>query len=200
VIATAASVFESKGYDGASLEDIAQAVGITKGTLYHYIGSKEELLFAVVQPPAERLLQEVRQLADEDLPASERIRRITHTHAGIVRDFGTYVAVYLNEVAGKAEYRDWAEKDREYINTVEHIIEKGIADGDFSPHVDPHVATMTLIGALNWLLRWYDPSGPRTVHQLADEIADVVLGGLLTRMGRPDPRARDHAAVDGSLQ
>lgn len=183
----AATVFESKGYAGASLDDIAKEVGLTKASLYNYIESKEDLLWAVISPPAERLLEEVRQLAAEDLPVSERIRRITHTHAGIVRDFGTYVAVYLNEVAGKGVHEEWARKDREYVRTIQRIIEEGIEAGDLDRSVDPQVATMSLIGALNWLTRWYDPAGPRSVHQLADEIANIHLGGLLTRRRASGP-------------
>ena len=75
IVEAAAHAFRERGFAATSLEDIATEVGIWKGSLYHYIDSKEDLLFAVVRGPADRILDDLRLLANLDLPPAEKIRR-----------------------------------------------------------------------------------------------------------------------------
>ena len=85
IVDAAATLFREKGFVATSLEDIAREVGMYKGSLYHYIKSKEDLLFAVVREPADQILADVRELASQDLPPSEKIRRITRSHVRVSR-------------------------------------------------------------------------------------------------------------------
>jgi AcrR family transcriptional regulator len=71
IVDVAAELFREKGFVATSLEDIAREVGMYKGSLYHYIDSKEDLLFAVVREPAQQILDELRELAELDLPPAE---------------------------------------------------------------------------------------------------------------------------------
>ena len=181
VVETAARLFSQKGFSATSLEDVAAEVGLLKGSLYNYIDSKEDLLFAVVRPPAEQLLQTTRELRDLDLPPAEKIRRATRSHAATIETYFPYVAVYVQEIVGRYDSEEWAAMDREYLDNLEAIIAEGIADEAFSSSLDPHIGAVTLVGALNWMTRWYRPGGSQNAQAIADQIADLFLAGALRR-------------------
>jgi AcrR family transcriptional regulator len=181
VVEAAARVFSEKGFGGASLEDVANEVGMLKGSLYNYIDSKEDLLFAVVRPDAEELLASARELTQVDLPASEKLRQIAGIHVGIINRHLPYVSVYVQEIAGKNVSQEWSEMDREYIGFVERIFAEGVMTGSFDAALDPRIAARSLIGALNWMTRWYQPGEPAQARAVAGQIADVFLSGVLVR-------------------
>ena len=101
IVEAAAEAFRTKGFAATSLEDIASAVGIWKGSLYHYIDTKEDLLFAVVREPAEEILVGLRELSQMDLPPTEKIRRATRSHLKVLETNFVYASVYLQEIAGR---------------------------------------------------------------------------------------------------
>lgn len=183
IVEAAAEIFREKGFAAASLEDIASAVGIWKGSLYHYIDSKEDLLFAVVKEPAERILEEVQHIAELDLPASEKLRQAALTHARILDETFVYATVYLQEIAGRQRYKEWAERDRLYLRALTSIIEEGIEQGDFAPGIPARTATLTFIGALNWMTHWYKPNGPLPASAIAEQICSFFLNGVIVRRG-----------------
>jgi TetR/AcrR family transcriptional regulator, cholesterol catabolism regulator len=176
IVEAAAKVFQEKGFAGASLEDIATEVGMWKGSLYHYIDSKEELLLAVVQEPAEHLLNDLREVV-----ATEKLRRVAQAHGHVLDTTFVYTSVYLQEVAGRRRSSEWAARDREYVELITTIIEQGIQRGDFSSQLDARTSTFALLGALNWVTRWYKPDGPLSAGKIAEQICSTFLTGLITR-------------------
>ncbi len=185
VVDAAATVFQQKGFAAASLEDIAAAVGMRKGSLYHYINSKEDLLFAVVSEPASRILDSLQRTASLDLPPTEKLRQAAITHAAVLDETFVYASVYLREIAGNQHFAEWAAKDREYRRLLTSIVEDGIARGDFSPVIHAGTATLAFIGALNWMTHWYRPGGPLPAAVIADQICTTFLNGLVSRGARP---------------
>lgn len=181
VVEAAAVVFKERGYHATRLEDIAEALGMQKGSLYNYIDTKEELLLAVVTPPASQLLDSLSALAASDLPASERIRLVARSHARILEEYFPYVAVYIQEIAGQDRSPEWRERDREYVRLLSAIIEDGQRTGLFSIETEPLISAMALIGALNWMTRWYERGGELSAEEIADRIASNFLAGLLAR-------------------
>jgi len=196
IVDAAANVFRDKGFAATSLEDIAKGVGIWKGSLYHYIDSKEDLLFAVVREPAEQILSDVRQLAQLDLPPTEKIRQAMRSHVRVLEGNFLYASVYLQEIAGRHRSEEWSAMDREYVNAMEQIISDGVRRGEFAPRLDPRIATLAIIGALNWLTHWYHPDGLRTGTEIADQFCDLFLAGMLSRAG--GATASIPATVDGA--
>ena len=145
--------------------------------------------------PAGHILESVRELEHQDLPASEKLRAVARNHTAVLEETFDFAAVYLHEIAGRHLNAEWREMDREYVAAVERIITEGIADGSFAPSTNPRVATMSFIGALNWLTRWWTPTGPMSASDVADQIAGTLLSGLLTRK-----RARPPAAPPRALE
>jgi AcrR family transcriptional regulator len=189
IVEAAAALFQEQGFAATSLEDIAAAVGMWKGSLYHYIDSKEELLLAVVSEPADQLLDDLRQVADMDLPPAEKVRLVTQAHGRVLDTTFVYASVYLQEVAGRKRSEQWTARDREYVNLITGIMQQGIDRGDFSGQLDARTATFALVGALNWVTRWYRPDGPLTAGKIAEQICNTFLNGMITRSA-PRPATR----------
>lgn len=181
IVEAAAIAFRDKGFAATSLEDIAKGVGIWKGSLYHYIDSKEDLLFAVVRQPAGQILDDLRELAALDLPPTEKLRRATRSHVRVLETNFLYASVYLQEIAGRHRSEEWSAMDREYLAAMEKIVTDGVRRGEFARFVNPRIATLALIGAMNWLTHWYHPNGQLTGTEIADQFCDIFLAGMLTR-------------------
>lgn len=176
VVRAAGKVFRRNGFDRASLEEIAEELGMWKGSLYNYISSKDDLLTAVIAIPAERLTAEVRAIATGPGSPEERLRAIVRCHVELLVDYYDFVAVYLQEVAGRELGVQWRAYDREYAALVEQVVREGIVSGAIPAGRDPRLMTMTLVGALNWLTRWWDPDGDIGPDLVTAQIADIVLG------------------------
>lgn len=181
IVEVAARLFREKGFMATSLEDIASEVGMYKGSLYHYITSKEDLLFAVVKEPADEILDDVRSLRALDIAPAEKIRRITRTHVRVLEEHFTYASVYLEEVSGRHRSEEWSARDREYLDAIVGFIDEGRERGEFDPGLDARITALAIIGALNWLIHWYDPDGPLRGVEIADRFCDTFLAGLLSR-------------------
>lgn len=186
VVAAAAKVFREKGFDGATVEDVASEVGMLKGSLYTYITSKEDLLFAVVRPPADHLLELVRTLSATKGPAIDRIRELIRAQVRVLHDFDPYAAVYLHEIAGLGRFSEWSTMDREYVDLLTSLIEAGIRERTLRKLAAPRIAALSLLGSVNWMTRWYRNDGPLTPDQVADQIVDLFLDGAR----RLPPKAR----------
>jgi AcrR family transcriptional regulator len=183
VTEAAAKIFRDKGYHAATLEDVADEVGMLKGSLYNYITTKEDLLFAVVRPPAERLLHETRALATSSDAAPNRILRLADNHVGVLQDYFVYASVYIHEVAGLGRFPEWAAMDHEYVALVRSILRAGVEEGTLAASTDLRTAPHILIGSLNWMTRWWNPTGPEPGTELAAHIAGTFLDGC--RAPRP---------------
>jgi len=186
IVDAAAVLFRDKGFAATSLEDIATEVGVWKGSLYHYIDSKEDLLFAVVREPAEQILEQIREIKSLDLPPAEKVRRIARDHARTLDETFVYASVYLQEIAGRNRSDEWSAMDREYVLTITEIMQAGIDSGDFSSHLDARTAGLSMVGAFNWMTHWYRPDGPRTAIEIADQICSILLEGMITRSTSPN--------------
>jgi AcrR family transcriptional regulator len=191
VVEAAAVAFRDRGYHATRLEDIAEKLGMRKGSLYNYIDSKEGLLLAVVTPPATQLLDALSALSDSELPASEKIRLVARSHGRVVEEYLPYVAVYVQEIAGQDHSPEWRERDRAYVRQLSAIIEEGRQSGLFDPATVPVISSMALIGALNWMTRWYVPGGELSAEEIADRIASGFLAGMLARGSAAPSAARD---------
>lgn len=180
ILNAAAEIFHRKGYHATSIQDIAEEVGMLKGSLYYYIDSKNELLVEILNDVHEQafgLLQEVR---DSDIPAPERLRDFVVRHAIYCATHLTGMGVYLHEykaVEGPARLKVIEMRDR-YEMVLRELIVAGQAEGSFRPDADPQLATKLVLGMINWLYHWYSPGGRLSPEQIGQAMADMVLRGL----------------------
>lgn len=187
ILETAARIFCEKGFDKASMEDVADAVGLTKAGLYHHIGSKDELLFAIMSYGMdlfeEKVLNRVMTIADP----LDRLKAALRGHVLLViRDRPKEVTVILHETnALKGRFRDRIDaRKKRYIKFLEKTFREMIKSGA-ARRVDPSAAAFAMLGMINWIYQWYRPGGRLNDEAVADALSDVFLGGILARPSGP---------------
>lgn len=182
----AARIFCEKGFDAASMSDIAEAVGITKAGIYHYIpGGKKDLLYAIMSYGMDRLEGEVIIPARQIPDAEARLRAMVANHARIILQGSTPnghnpVTILNDEIAGltPVQRRKIIQRKRVYLDLLRETLEELHAENKLKD-VDPTVASFSIFGMLLWLSRWYRPEGRLTQQQVIDEALKLVLGALL---------------------
>ena len=190
---TAAQIFRERGYDATSVSDIARALGITKAGLYHYFESKEALLFEITAYGLDRVRDDVIAPVRAMRDPEERLRELVVRHACIATHGRGAVAQLVDEVRAlpAANRKVLEERMRLYFDLVRDTLKELRALGRLR-NVDPTVATFGLIGTILWLPRWFRQNGRLTQEQVAHQIADIALGGLLKEKA---PKKRRRPAV-----
>jgi AcrR family transcriptional regulator len=183
---TAAQIFRDRGYDATSVSDIARALGITKAGLYHYFESKETLLFEITAYGLDRVRDEVLVPARAVRDPAARLRQLVIRHASIATQGRGVIAQLVDEVRAlpPPARKRVEERMRAYFDLVRGTLVELRSAGRLRD-VDPTVATFSLIGTILWLPRWFRQNGRLSQEQVANEIANIALGGLL----RPRKRA-----------
>ena len=181
VLDAAAAVFNEKGYQAARIEDIAARVGILKGSLYYYIESKEDLLYALIVDGHTKGLATIDEGAETRAsdPAARLGAFITRWMA-MVPTTGEYAQVTERDVQMLSDERRAAvmQMRNEMHRYVRTIIEECITERQFDPAIDPGVATNSLFELLNSTVRWFRPTGRLSYDDLAVFYATLVLRGL----------------------
>jgi TetR/AcrR family transcriptional regulator, cholesterol catabolism regulator len=169
-----------RGYTSTSMRDIARAVGVLPGSLYVHISGKEQLLGDIVERGIDRFVAAFQPALLSDEPADVRMRMAIKAHMQVLSEdlAGTLVPIrqwrYLTGKRREAVVR----KRHEYESIISTIVNDGVKSGDFRKDINPRMAVLTVIGSLNSVADWYSPEGVETAEQIADEIADVLIGGL----------------------
>ena len=192
VYEAALRLFREKGYHATSMQDIAAVVGLYKGSLYHYIGGKEDLLVQVFERAMGFLLEDVERItADSAAGPTAQLRAIIRAHVQAVALNLDALTVYLHEwraLGGESLAKVRAQRER-YVELVHSVVERGLALGEFG-NQDAHIVTLGVLGMCNWLCQWYRPGGRLSPAEIGDRFADLVLDGLrATSFSRP-ARAR----------
>nr|BFE36100.1 TetR/AcrR family transcriptional regulator [Actinomadura rugatobispora] len=174
----AACIFARKGYKSTRLQDIADEFGVLKGSLYHYIRSKDDLLFEVIRSVFVQGLGSLGGLAEADLDPLDRLRAVVRGHVLYLIDNLAETTVLLHEFDQLSDEHRAALPIREYQTIIADLIADAKADARVKPEVDPKLAALAVLGAANWVHRWYRP-GVRAPEEVADQYADLLVGGML---------------------
>jgi len=178
----AARVFYERGYDGASMQEIAKAVGLTKAGLYHHVQSKDRLLFEIMNYGMDILQENVLDKVQAITDPREKLRQTIMGHIDLIvraRDMEITVILHENRsLKGKLREKINARK-RDYILFLREMIVRVQGKARDAVRVPPEVATFALLGMINWLYQWYRPSGPISQAELARSYIDFFFRGLL---------------------
>jgi TetR/AcrR family transcriptional regulator, cholesterol catabolism regulator len=190
----AAQIICEKGFDATSMNDIAEAVGITKAGIYHYIPGKKDLLFRIMNFGLDELDEEVISPARAITDAEQRLRAIINSHVQLItirstRQGNNPITIVVDEVAGlaPAHRRKIDERKRAYVDLIRETLKQLKDEGKLND-VDVTAAAFSLLGMILWLSRWYNPEGRLTPEQVAEEITNIALGGLLRSPARTSRR------------
>jgi TetR/AcrR family transcriptional regulator, cholesterol catabolism regulator len=179
---TAARVFYDKGYDGASMQDIAEAVGLTKAGLYHHVGSKDRLLFEIMNYGMDILDEAVISRVQDIADPRERLRETISGHIDLVvrtRDLEITVILHENRSLKGELRRAINARKQKYIRLLEQMIAEVQAQVSAPPRISPRLAAFALLGMINWLYQWYRPDGPVKEGELARTYENFFFRGLL---------------------
>jgi AcrR family transcriptional regulator len=181
----ASRLFVERGYDGTSMQDIADAVGLTKPGLYHFVESKEDLLSAIVDAGVERLEREViepaRAIKDPQARLAAMIRLHVDNISHVESDLGNPVTALVENLIGlSAERRSEMEgRLRQVFEVIRGALEELKAQGRLADGLDPTVSAFSIIGMVMWTNRWRRPGGRLSAAQVADGIVALALHGVL---------------------
>jgi AcrR family transcriptional regulator len=177
ILHAALRAFREQGYHATTLDDIAEHLGVRKTALYHYFPDKEAILYQCHQESLaeiDRLMKETRKLGS----ATERLAHVIREHVRVMTDTleGSPLAFEVTALSSERQAEIISARDR-YERGLRKIIDQGIKQGEFRP-VDSKIAVFAILGAINWIARWYRPEGTIHAGELGTEFADHLVGGL----------------------
>lgn len=185
---TAAQLFATRGYNGASIRDIARELDLQGGSLYSHIATKEQLLWTILDRAADQFLDTIEPIAASTLPPEEKIRAAVRAHVGVIAANPEAATVYFHEWKFLTSPRreQFLARRRRYEQAMRSIIAEGIDAGAFRPETDPKFATLAVLSIVNWLYTWYDPEGPLSPTEIADTFLSLLFNGLLVQEAMPE--------------
>jgi AcrR family transcriptional regulator len=182
IVEKATELFYEKGYQGSSLQDLADKIGILKGSIYYYIGSKEDLLDAVIGQVHEAGIRNIDSLAETEGNALERLRRVIVGH--VVHMCANLVAttVFLHELDALSEERRNVilGSGHTYQQVFRGLIADGKKEGVIRQDVDERLAALSILGSLNWIHRWYREGAAFTPLDIGTQFADLHVRSVAT--------------------
>jgi AcrR family transcriptional regulator len=181
VLRTAVELFNDRGFRATSLDDVADALNVTKPTIYNYFSSKDEILFECVRRGVESIREAAAAVEMQGGSGMERLQAHMSSYAIVMtRDFGMCVTRTADHELSQASRIRFRALKRQTDATIRGVVEDGMRDGSIAPG-DPLLVTFTLAGALNWIARWYDPKGPLSPEEIADGCVATLVNGLAPR-------------------
>jgi AcrR family transcriptional regulator len=207
ILRTAARLFQQQGYDATSMNDVAAALKLSKGGLYHHFQSKDEILFHIMSHAMDitdaRVINVVRRIdgtragaADEGRVdvTEQRLRMLIRLHIEVVlspEDREITVMLHENHPLPPALRRKINARKKDYLHFVEHLIadvqreaqRNAQRDAQRKPNsqstVTPRAAALALVGMINWIYQWYKPDGPLTGEALVQQYTDIFFRGAI---------------------
>jgi len=180
ILEAAAQVFRQKGFHGASMDDIAQAVNLRKASLYHHVSSKQEMLLEILERALQMLLERIAPIAEQKIPADKKLRLMVREYLLILVeniDLATVLLFEHRALERRQHARHIPNRDK-FESLWKDVIAEGVSKKLFKCD-NPALATRALLGQLNWTITWYRDGGDLTIEQIADQYSNLLLNGLL---------------------
>jgi TetR/AcrR family transcriptional regulator, cholesterol catabolism regulator len=195
ILDAAIQVFSQKGYAAASLQDVADAVGLLKGSLYHYITSKESLLYRIFQESHEEAATLMAAVDDLDLSPDAKLREFVRQLTLFYEHNRERASLYFGEwrhLTGE-DLQTVMKQRQDFELYVRRIIIDAHERGITAPDLDVKLATRFILTAVNGVILWYRPEGPLPAEDIAEQIAELACSSVLRRK-RPTNRGMNSAA------
>jgi AcrR family transcriptional regulator len=180
ILRTAVKLFNERGYDGTSMEDLSRALGITKSAIYHHVPSKEELLRLATGRALDGLFEVARQAEASPGPAIDRLERLVRDAIGVLAQRLPFVTLLLRVHGNTKAERDALARRREFDRFTAELVSRAAADGDLRSDIDPAIIAKLLFGLVNSVSEWYRPRGGADPAVIADAVCKLAFDGLRT--------------------
>ena len=187
VLAASVEVFNERGYDGTSMEDLSARLGIGKSSIYHHVESKEELLRLALDQALVGLEDAAGRIQAVDGPAVRRLELLLRRSIDVLVDRLPYVTLLLRVRGNSDIERRALARRRQLDHLVTDLVKEAMGDGSLRPDLDPAVVARLLFGTVNSLTEWLKPGGPHDATDLADTLCGMVFDGLRGPSARGAP-------------
>lgn len=195
IVGKSATLFSRKGYGATTLEDIARELGITKPTLYHYIDTKSDLLYAICDQAIGQLLNRAREVQGSPAAAVEKLGKLILAHLSLFSEYGDFASVFF------AEEKELPEKQRarirslsrEYEGILRATLQQAVREGHFR-EIDVPMTARIVSGMCNWLPAWFKKGGPMTIEEIAALFTDFVIRACSKHPEGVEDRASDEGS------
>jgi AcrR family transcriptional regulator len=183
VLAVAVEVFNERGYDGTSMRELSERLGIAKSAIYHHVTGKEELLRLAL----DRALTGLSAVADRarvlPAPAIERLEYLVRGSVEVLEAESPYVTLLLRVRGNTTVERAALDRRRAFDRFVADLVGAAQRDGDIDPDRDALITARLLFGLVNSIVEWYRPTRRAGARPLADEVCAMAFDGLRVRQG-----------------
>ena len=182
ILRTAARLFQQRGYDATSMNDVAAALKLSKGGLYHHFQSKDEILFNIMSHAMditeERVINVVRRMQG----AEERLRTLIRLHIEVVlseEDREITVMLHENHPLSPGLRRKINGRKKDYVHFVENLIADVQRQRTTTQAVTPRAAAFALVGMINWIYQWYQPNGSLNGEAIVRQFTEIFFRGAI---------------------
>jgi len=182
ILRAAARLFQQQGYDATSMNDVAAAMKLSKGGLYHHFQSKDEILFHIMSHAMDITEERVINAARRVEGAEERLRTLIRLHIEIViseEDREITVMLHENHPLPVAFRRKINGRKKDYVHFVVNLIGDVQRQRGAASQVTPRAAAFALLGMINWIYQWYKPGGPLTGDAIVSQYTDIFFRGAV---------------------
>jgi TetR/AcrR family transcriptional regulator, cholesterol catabolism regulator len=177
VIGAAATAFAEGGYKETSIADLSAATGLAAGGIYHYIGSKENLLIAICDDLLAPLLAEGREIVATDAPPEAQLRDLLRAWLAHIENHRAHMLVFVQErhlIEREPQWRAVRRQRNQFEQLLDDILARGEADGTMT-FDDRRLTLLALLGMVNYTPQWLRPKGRLSAEQVADGYCDLIL-------------------------
>lgn len=179
VLLAAVELFNERGFSSTSLDDVAARLGVTKPVIYHYLGSKEQVLLECLGRGMAHLESAVAEARAQHGRGADRLRAFLIRYAEVnMEPFGRCVVLTSDHELSADGARQFRAMKRRIDEALRTMIAEGSADGSVRGG-DPGLASAALAGSLNWIPRWQDPEGALSPEAVAERLVDILMHGML---------------------
>ena len=182
ILRAAARLFQQQGYDATSMNDVAAALKLSKGGLYHHFQSKDEILFDLMNHAMditeERVINPVKAIADPE----ERLRMLIRRHIAVVlseRDREITVMLHENHPLSPTLRKRINARKKDYVHFLENLIAEVQRARGSKGTVTARAAAFAVLGMINWIYQWYSPEGSLQEESLAQQYTEILFQGAL---------------------
>lgn len=180
----AARVFAKKGYKSTSLQELADEIGILKGSLYYYIDTKEDLLYEIVRGVLDGGMNNLQRIASEKGDAVTRLKKVVNAHVQYLIGNLAATTVFLHDIKHLSKARRDTLAVDEYEIIIQRLIEEGQAEGSVRTDIDAKMIEMAVLGVVNWTYRWYRADLHLSAERIGQQFAELISEGLTGKDSR----------------
>ncbi|WP_448613438.1 TetR/AcrR family transcriptional regulator [Modestobacter sp. URMC 112] len=181
----AVAVFNERGYEATSMEELATRLGVTKSAIYHHVPSKVELLRLALDRALDALFAVTREPGATTGPAIDRLEHVVRGSVRVLTAQLPFVTLLLRVRGNSPVERAALQRRREFDRVVTDLVRAAEEEGDVRPDVDPAVTSRLLFGTVNSLTEWYRPGRGLDADALADALVTTTFSGLRTAAPSP---------------